>query len=73
MRVEKDVKVGDKLRDNDPRMGHRVLVVIAIHPNGVTALDSKGRAFTYIMRRIHTDSRIRKTGLSVVRPAKGGA
>lgn len=64
------IKVGDRLRDNDPRMGSgatRILVVTEILPHGVRAKDSFGRTFTYLRRRIHTDGKPRRSGLSLVR------
>ena len=61
-----DLKVGDKIRDNDPRMGNRVLTIVEIFPNGVAALDARGRMFTYLRRRIHTDGKPRVGGFSKV-------
>ena len=60
-----DLKVGDRLRDNDPRMANRrVLTIVEILPNGVIAKDSMGWHFTYLRRRIHTDGKPRRSGLS---------
>jgi hypothetical protein len=63
-----DLIVGDSLRDNDPRMQHRgLLTVIQILPNGAVAKDSNGRTFVYLRKRIHTDGKARRTGMSRVR------
>lgn len=64
-----ELKVGDRIRDNDPRMAsrNRVLTIVEIHPNGATAKDSLGRLFTYLRRSIHTDGKSRKAGFSLVK------
>lgn len=47
------MNVGDKIRDNDPRMSyHRVLKVIEILPNGVAAKDSVDKVFRILRNRI---------------------
>lgn len=67
--MSSDIKVGDVLRDNDPRMSHRSqLRVFEVLPNGVRAEDMTGRVFTYLLKRIHTDGKPRKSGLSRVAP-----
>lgn len=63
-----DLKIGDSLRDNDPRMSHRgFLTVTDILPNGVVARDAFGREFGYLRKRIFTDGKPRRYGLSLVR------
>ena len=64
--------VGDELIDNDPRMGRRfprVLTITAILPNGVSAIDSMGRAFRFLRKRIFTDGKPRRSGLTHVSKA----
>lgn len=65
---EVELKVGDKLRDNDPRMQHRsLLTIVRILPNGVLADDLSGRCFALLRRRIHTDGKPRRGGFDLVR------
>ena len=61
-----EIKVGDRLKDNDPRMGNRVLTVTEILPNGVAARDRSGRVFLYLRKRLHTDGKRRRSGLNVI-------
>lgn len=60
------IKIGDRLKDNDPRMGNRVLTVTEILPNGVAARDCSGRVFQYLRNRLHTDGKPRRSGMSVI-------
>lgn len=61
------LKVGDRIKDNDPRMGaNRVLTITAVLPNGVQAEDSMGRRRLYLRKSIHTDGKARRTGFSLV-------
>lgn len=61
------LKVGDRIKDNDPRMQYtRVLTITHILPNGVQAVDSRGRPFLYLRRRIFTDGRARKSGFTLL-------
>ena len=60
------LNVGDQIKDNDPRMPNRVLVVTDVLPNGVVAKDKTGREFGYLRRRIYTDDKPRKSGFSRV-------
>lgn len=63
-----EIKRGDLLRDNDPRMPNRVL--------GVIGFDNKGRAIAcradgsgkvcIALRRIYIDEKPRRTGFSRV-------
>lgn len=34
-----ELKIGDRIKDNDPRSSHRVLTISEILPNGVAAGD----------------------------------
>jgi hypothetical protein len=57
------LKVGDRIRDNDPRHPNRSGVVTAI-TNG-KAMTGLGRAIS--LSRIHLDGKPRRSGWSVVR------
>lgn len=59
------IKSGDKLRDNDPRMPNRVLTVIGVFPKKVAALSPVGREVTISLSRIYTDGKARRTGFSL--------
>ncbi|MGA0608879.1 hypothetical protein [Caldimonas sp. KR1-144] len=62
-----ELKPGDRIKDNDPRMPGRVLTITDILPNGVVARDARGREFGYLRRRIHTDGKPRKSGFSLIK------
>ena len=62
-----ELKVGDRIKDNDPRMGeNRVLEIIEVLPNVVRAVDSMGKVRRYLRKAIHTDGKTRRTGFSLV-------
>lgn len=62
-----ELKVGDRIRDNDPRMKGRVLRVTFVGAvTGIQAEDSIGRLRWYDPERIHTDGKPRRTGFSLV-------
>jgi hypothetical protein len=66
-----DLKVGDKIKDNDPRtLFPRVLTIIEILPNGVAARSSAGRVVTIVRRRIYTDGKPRRNGFSLLAALK---
>jgi hypothetical protein len=62
------MKIGDRMKDNDPRMGNRVLVITEILPNGVAAKDSIGRVRLYLRKHIHTDGKPRRGGFTLEPP-----
>lgn len=66
--ADRALRVGDRLRDNDPRMGggKRVLTITLLRLDFVYATDISGRRFTYSRHRIHTDGKARKSGLSLI-------
>lgn len=66
MSTKPEIKVGDRIKDNDPRMPHRVLTVVEILPNGLVAKDVQGRPFIYLRRRIFTDGKSRRYGFNVI-------
>lgn len=62
-----ELKIGDKLRDNDPRMSwRRELTITVLLPLTVIAQDWTGRTFRYQRSRIFTDGKPRKSGLSLI-------
>lgn len=64
-----ELKVGDKLKDNDPRMGdNRILTIVELLPNGVVAENCAGKRRMYLRKRIHTDGKARKSGMNLVTP-----
>jgi hypothetical protein len=64
------VRVGMKVKHNDPRMSHRGLYEIASITDGrATLLRNSGDWFTIALKRIHADDKPRRTGWSVVRDA----
>ncbi len=66
------MKVGDRLKDNDQRMGHRMLTITAIGVIGTSGADSvraKGRAGPEVRistKRIFTDGKPRRSGFDLV-------
>ena len=60
------LKPGQVLRDNDPRMRGRKLVILEVLPNGVRARDPIGRERLYLANRIFNDGKPRRSGLSLV-------
>jgi hypothetical protein len=59
-----ELKIGDRIKDNDPRMGNRVLKVIDVLPDSVRAVDSIGNVRSYDLKRIFLDTKPRRTGFS---------
>ena len=65
MSSTRPLAVGDRLRDNDPRVTfERVLRVDAIGSEHVDLIDPRGRRIVVQRRRIHVDERARRTGFS---------
>jgi hypothetical protein len=64
--MSEELKVGDKIKDNDPRSSYRVLTITEILPNGVRAAFA-GRLSTILRRRIYTDGKPRRSGFSLLR------
>ena len=66
--MENEMKVGDKIKDNDPRMGpNRVLTITDLLPYGVVAIDSMGKVRRYLSKHIHTDGKPRRGGFDLIR------
>lgn len=60
------LKVGDRIRDNDPRMSRRpLLTIVAVHDTHVAAADGR---FTFKVqrRRIYADGKPRRTGFDLI-------
>ena len=68
-----EIKVGDRLKDNDPRMSNRVLTVTSlgvVTEMGVQNVRAKGLAGPEVSistRRIHGDGKPRRSGFDLVR------
>ena len=63
------MKVGDRIKDNDPRMGGRVLTICMVANSGdyVRARDSIGFERMYMAKRIHSDGKPRRTGFDLLK------
>jgi hypothetical protein len=61
-----ELKVGDVLVDNDPRMRARRLTVVEVLPNGVAARDGADKIRLYLRYRIFTDGKARRYGMNRV-------
>jgi hypothetical protein len=66
--TETTLQVGDRIKDNDPRMPNRVMTITEILPNGVAARDSLGKLRLYLRRSIYTDGKPRRSGFSLLPP-----
>lgn len=62
------VKVGDRIKDNDPRVDNRVLTVIEVGYTFVRARqEGLSRAVRIAPERIHVDDKPRRTGFSLLK------
>ena len=59
-----ELREGDRISDNDPRMTNRVLVVRRVEDHRVTAQDLIGRSFGIQRKRIYNDGKARKSGFT---------
>lgn len=66
MALDPVIKVGSKIRDNDPRMKGRTLEIVKLYPNGIAAKDATGRVRIYLAHRVFVDNRARKYGMNLV-------
>lgn len=66
----KHPKPGDFLKDNDPRMGNRVLEITADAGDYVLASDAMGKTFRILKRRIHMDGKARRGGFDLIHAIK---
>lgn len=60
------LKVGDRIKDNDPRMTGRVLRVLEIWPTHIKAVASYCRPVTIRIDRIYPAGSARKSGFTVI-------
>jgi len=61
------VSVGDKIKDNDPRMGTRVLTIVRMNDTYVFAANYTGsREYRIKITRIYTDGKPRRSGFSKI-------
>lgn len=68
--TEIELKIGDRIKDNDPRMGeNRELTITEILPNCVYARDGAGKLRAYLRRSIYTDGKPRRSGFDLVKGA----
>ena len=61
-----DFLPGDLIKDNDPRMGDRVLMVIKADGERVEAVNTSGRRVKINRKRIFFDSKPRRYGFNVL-------
>lgn len=67
------MKIGDKIKDNDPRMNGRELTITVDAGDYIRAQNSVFQEVRILKRRIYTDGKPRKSGFSLVRGAEGEA
>lgn len=65
------MKIGDKIKDNDPRVGDRILEITGFEDGKfgekrVLAKTPFGATVKIMMRRIHTDGKPRRSGFDLV-------
>lgn len=63
------MKHGDKIKDNDPRMGYRVLTITHVQQDDcphVLAKSRSGRTFRILKSRIFNDGKHRRSGFSLL-------
>lgn len=58
------LEVGDRIKDNDPRMPHRHLVIQSITDTHVVAKDTVSRTFKIRRKAIFLDAKSRRTGFT---------
>lgn len=63
-----NINVGDRIKDNDPRMPGRVLTVAEIDLDRVVAKNMLGHRYRILRRRIFVDGKVRRRGFDLVVP-----
>lgn len=58
------LKIGDRIKDNDPRMGKRILEITEVNGSYVFATTPIGRTVRISINHIYVDARKRRTGFS---------
>jgi hypothetical protein len=61
-----DFLPADLIKDNDPRMGDRVLMVIKADGDRIEVVNTSGRRFKISRKRIFFDSKPRRYGFNVL-------
>jgi hypothetical protein len=68
------MKIGDRIKDNDPRMPNRVLIITAIGvrtAHGIESVRAKSpyhkQEFRISAKRIHTDGKPRRGGFDLLK------
>lgn len=68
--MTRELQVGDRIKDNDPRMAGRApLIVRKVDGQYAYAESWRGREFRLLLNRIYTDDKARRTGFSLVKEA----
>lgn len=67
---QQPLKVGDRIKDNDYRMGNRILTIVVLAGEYVQVKDRNGHESRLLVRRIHTDDKLRKSGFSLIKGTK---
>jgi hypothetical protein len=72
-----ELQVGQRIKDNDPRVAGRTLIIASMDNGYVTATNVRGQPVRILRNRIYTDDKQRRTGFSViaalgVAPSHGG-
>lgn len=63
------IEIGDKIKDNDPRMTNRVLIVVALTDTHVVCENDSYRHFPKVKirkDRIYSDNKKRRSGFDLV-------
>lgn len=60
------IKIGDMIKDNDPRMPGRKLKIIGMDNTHVRASSNYGSTVSIKKDRIFTDEKERRTGFSLI-------
>lgn len=65
------IKIGMKLKDNDPRNDHvRILEITHVFSDAVEAIGPSGRRSTISKKRIFSDGKPRKSGFDLIMDGK---
>jgi hypothetical protein len=64
--MQRELKIGDRIRDNDPRRPNRELEIVELLADGIKAKDKNGRVFGIQRRRIHADGKARTRGFALL-------
>jgi hypothetical protein len=62
------MNIGDRIKDNDPRMPNRVLVIVKFESGYVVTSNRDGRTIRVRKDRIHRDGKERRSGFTLMEP-----